>query len=137
MMRGTGKVTAVASAVLLGVAGSAAGAQAAPSPSASEGGHASVQAWSDCPAGYSCYFTANEGGNPVWLAPSPGCFDLGQQSPAYNDRISSVWNRGGSTVNMYNWNGAWEFVDSVPVGKRISYGGSDWRNDIIDLVCID
>jgi hypothetical protein len=73
----------------------------------------------------------------VWVAPGPGCFNLGTMNPPFNDRISSVWNRGGSTARLYNWNGSsFVLVDSVAVGSRISYSQSDSRNDVVDRVCI-
>jgi len=56
-------------------------------------------------------------------------------NPRFNDTISSVWNRGGAVVNMYDWQGYWKYVHSVQVGEQWSVdGGPD--NDVIDLVCI-
>jgi hypothetical protein len=131
-----GRAVAVFLAAVLATMLTAAGAQASAAPSAT--GDVGPFAWADCRSGNSCYFQNAEGGTPVWVAPSPGCFNLGEMNPPFNDRISSVWNRGGGLVNMYNWTGSsWQWVDDVPVGAAISYSGSDWRNDIIDLVCID
>ena len=124
--RSTYRNIAVVAAALLMMTIAAAGAQAA-----------APADWADCRAGYSCYFTHADGGTPMWVAPSPGCFDLGRMNPPFNDRISSVWNRGGGYVDMYNWTGsAWDWVDGVAVGQSVSYGAGDWRNDIIDRVCI-
>lgn len=126
------KVAAVAAGALSAMAVSMVGAQAAPTGTADVGPFA----WENCLAGTSCYFTHPDGGTPMWVAPGPGCHDLGKLNPPFNDRISSVWNRGGSRVDMYNWTGSWQFVADVAVGERINFPAGDWRNDIIDLVCI-
>lgn len=89
-----------------------------------------------CPAGYSCYFTDADGGGDMWKAPSASCFNLGTMNPPFNDRISSVWNRGGAVVHMYNWTGTWSWVDDVQVGQKWSVGWGDSRNDVVDMVCI-
>src|SRR5262250_2189386 len=70
---------------------------------ASDSGN-SIQAW-ECPAGYSCYYDGHGGTNRIWIAPSCGFFDLGHFNPPLNDRISSIYNRGGGSIQPYNWVG--------------------------------
>ena len=123
-----GRTVVVVLAAVLFTTLTATAAQAAP---------AGTYAWDNCRDNYSCYFQDADGGTPMWEAPSAGCFDLGRMNPPFNDRISSVWNRGNGAVDMYNWDGSnWEYVDTVQRGRRVSYSSGDWRNDIIDRVCI-
>ncbi|MEV0260539.1 peptidase inhibitor family I36 protein [Streptomyces sp. NPDC050617] len=89
-----------------------------------------------CPSGSSCYFSNANGNGDMWRAPSSACFNLGTMNPPFNDRISSVWNRGGNVVHMYNWTGTWTWLDDVQVGQKWSVGSGDHRNDKVDMVCI-
>lgn len=69
--------------------------------------------------------------------PALGASNLGHRNPPFNDRISSVWNRGGDQVRLYNWTGSWTWVANVEVGQSISfYWPFDSRNDIVDEVII-
>lgn len=126
------KAAAVVAGMLCALTVSVAGAQAAPSGTADVG----PSAWEDCRAGFSCYFTHPYGGTPMWTAPGPGCHNLGTMNPPFNDRISSIWNRGAGRVDLYNWTGSWQFVTDVEVGEWLNFTGDDWRNDIIDMVCV-
>lgn len=51
-------------------------------------------AYSDCPAGWSCYWTGLGGSGGLWLAPSPGCHNLPGQ------RLS-IRNLGGGSIALY------------------------------------
>ncbi|GCE00330.1 peptidase inhibitor family I36 protein [Embleya hyalina] len=113
----------VALALLLGMS-------LAPGTASARGGY------DRCTSGYSCYFSDTEGGGDLWYAPGPGCWNLGTWNPPFNDRISSVWNRGGGVVHMYNWVGHWLWIDDVQVGQQWNVYGGDRRNDVIDMVCI-
>lgn len=114
--------------VLIGLL-SMAGVMAAP-------GTASASTYADCQAGKSCYFTDANGSGDMWVAPSAGCWNLGNMNPPFNDRISSVWNRGGAVVHMYNWVGYWAWEADVQIGQQWTVYGGDSRNDVIDEVCI-
>ncbi len=105
-------------------------ASATTAPSTTAGGY------DRCPSGSSCYFSNANGNGDMWRAPSSACFNLGTMNPPFNDRISSVWNRGGNVVHMYNWTGSWDWVDDVQVGQKWSVGSGDHRNDKVDMVCI-
>jgi peptidase inhibitor family I36 len=64
--------------------------------SASEVG---ILAFSDCPAGRSCFWTGDNATGSRWDAPSCGIFVL---SSAYNNNIESVRNRGGGDAVLWN-----------------------------------
>ncbi|GGO47895.1 MULTISPECIES: peptidase inhibitor family I36 protein [Streptomyces] len=112
----------------------AAGLSVAGAPSAP----AAAAGYERCPDRYSCYFSGANGTGDLWKAPNPGCFDLGHWNPPFNDRISSVFNRGGHEVHMYDWTGTyWKWVADVQIGEQWSVnGGGDPRNDVIDAVCV-
>jgi hypothetical protein len=78
-----------------------------------------IRDW-DCSPGYSCYYDGRNGTGWRWVAPSCGWFDLGRMRPPFNDRISSIWNRGGGAIDLYNWDGRsrWIYLGTVPIGAR-------------------
>lgn len=116
----------------------AAGLAAVGAPSASASASASASGFSRCPANFSCYFSDPNGGGDMWRAPyGPACFDLGYLNPAFHDRISSVYNRGGHEAHMYNWNGSqWLWVADVQLGEQLNFAAGDPRNDVVDTVCV-
>jgi len=85
-------------AVLCAVLPASAGVSWASSSTGNAAGAGSAEplAWS-CPAGFSCYYDGLRGEGRRWVAPSCGFFNLGNPetvNPPFNDKISSVWNRG-------------------------------------------
>ncbi|GAB3907101.1 peptidase inhibitor family I36 protein [Kibdelosporangium lantanae] len=108
-------------------------------------GVASATTWDSCKPHTSCYFSDSDGGGLIWTAPSSGRWDLRRDvNPPFNDQISSVWNRGGGPVRLYNWTGSyWEWVATAEVGQQLNWYHRQWpfpsdkENDIVDLVCVD
>jgi hypothetical protein len=91
-----------------------------------------------CPSGYSCYYDAPDATAKIWTAPGPGCYDL---AGSVRDRISSVINRGGGTVHLYNWDyipGGVGYVATadIPVNNYRNLSGYT-ANNSTDRVCID
>src|SRR4051794_10953288 len=87
-----------------------------------------------CPAGVSCFYDNINLTKKIWQGPGCGFFNLGTMSPALNDKISSIWNRGTGALQPYNWTGSrWQPVGVLlGVGETTSYQGS--LNNIIDAV---
>jgi hypothetical protein len=94
-----------------------------------------AQKWSDCPDGYSCYFLDANGNGPWWKAPSPGWFRF---SDSLRDRLSSVRNRGGGVVDLYNCVdhqcSGFVYVNSVGLNTYANLVGS--ANDVVDIIHI-
>jgi len=91
-------------------------------------------AW-ECPGGHSCYYDGYNGTYRFWVAPTPGFFNLGRFNPPQNDKLTSILNGGGGTIDLYNWVGHWDYKGTVARG--------DWGNlppelnNIIDAVRIN
>jgi hypothetical protein len=69
--------------------------------------------WDRCPSGYSCYFSGTDGQGSIWLAPSPGWWNL-------PFKVVSVWNRGGGQIGFYI---GYTFTGwTVPIGYKGSNG---------------
>jgi hypothetical protein len=78
-----------------------------------------------CPAGYSCYFDGYDGTGEMGMAPR-GCdyFDL--QNDPWQNRISSIWNRGSAKVFVYTGRGtSFDVHGWMPVGQRGNFGTND------------
>ncbi|MFD5142812.1 peptidase inhibitor family I36 protein [Streptomyces sp. NPDC058401] len=56
--------------------------------------------WDNCLHGQSCVFQNSNGGGLLWVVPSAGSFKLANYD--MNNRISSVWNRSGGTLSLYD-----------------------------------
>lgn len=77
-------------------------------------------AWSQCPAGYSCYWSQVDGKGSFWQAPSCGPHTL-------PFTVVSLWNRGNGTI-YFTGTGY-----SAPVGYKGSNGALVARG--IDIAC--
>ncbi|MEU8889427.1 peptidase inhibitor family I36 protein [Streptomyces sp. NPDC048442] len=59
---------------------------------------AAILGWNNCADGQTCFFQYKNGGGLLWVVPScwknevPGAFD---------NKASSVWNKGGGAVDLY------------------------------------
>jgi hypothetical protein len=90
-----------------------------------------VNAWSDCPAGFSCYWDLPSAGGELWIAPSAGWWYLN----GMRDRISSVWNRGNGAIDFYNCRDqectAADYMTTFPVGVSRNLDAFENKADII------
>ncbi|MDJ1137707.1 peptidase inhibitor family I36 protein [Streptomyces iconiensis] len=69
---------------------------------------ARIAAWDNCLHGQACLFqnkdgNANSPGQTMYVVPS--CNRVYTLDSSMNNRASSLWNRAGSTLNIYNGNG--------------------------------
>ncbi|CAO5161218.1 putative Peptidase inhibitor family I36 protein [Frankia sp. AiPs1] len=100
-MKSRKRLLLLALSLLLGLTGTVLGASPAQA------------AYSDCPAGVSCYWSGNNGTGTRWQAPGPGW----QRLPFV---VLSFYNRGLGTIYWYNGDTytGWH----SPVGDRGSNG---------------
>nr|WP_042179576.1 peptidase inhibitor family I36 protein [Kibdelosporangium sp. MJ126-NF4]CEL13895.1 hypothetical protein [Kibdelosporangium sp. MJ126-NF4]CTQ88263.1 hypothetical protein [Kibdelosporangium sp. MJ126-NF4] len=100
----------------------AGGMAAAPATSAE------ILAW-ECSAGFSCYYDGFNGITRIYVAPGPGCHNL--PASAVN-KISSVNNRGGGTVRLYDSNNCVTLLATVPVGppRNLDNAASNRANSV-------
>ncbi|MET7503253.1 peptidase inhibitor family I36 protein [Streptomyces microflavus] len=67
-----------------------------------QGTDAGIEAWDNCLHGQACLFQNSNGGGTMWVVPS--CNRVYNLSSSMNNRASSLWNRAGSPLNVYNGN---------------------------------
>ncbi|MCX5078584.1 peptidase inhibitor family I36 protein [Streptomyces sp. NBC_00424] len=95
------------------------------------GADARIKAWDQCHHGQACLFQNSDGGGSMWVVPS--CNQIWNLDPSMNNRTSSLWNRAGSTLNVYNGNGGNTMLGSYGAfGPPINLPGS--FNDKISSV---
>jgi len=136
-LRRFGLVLAAAGTVLGGSVVSASAATPAATNVEAPAAHHAASYW-ECTQGYSCYYDGHGGANLMWVAPSCGWHNLGIMDPPLNDRISSVYNRGGGGIQAFDWTddkGWVEIGPKVPVGGTWDYW--DAQDNVIDAVRID
>ncbi|MFE1414269.1 peptidase inhibitor family I36 protein [Streptomyces sp. NPDC058746] len=69
------------------------------------GSDVGILAWNNCQDGQTCFFQNSNGEGILWVVPS--CWKNKVPS-AFDNRASSVWNRGGGPVAVYyntDWTG--------------------------------
>ncbi|MGW6285966.1 MULTISPECIES: peptidase inhibitor family I36 protein [unclassified Streptomyces] len=74
-----------------------------------------ITAWDNCLHGQACLFQNSNGGGTMWVVPS--CGVVYNLNASMNNRTSSLWNRAGSTLNIYNGNGG-----ATMLGSYGAYG---------------
>jgi hypothetical protein len=137
------KLALVACVSVLAVALSAApaGAAADPVPPASTSkdfrldklGPGVARAW-ECQPDFSCYFDLTYGRN--WLFNAGRCGEHDLMGGIYQNRISSISNRGHGIVWVYTWSSSgWQLKGWIPIGYQGSFFGT-LENDI-DRIVID
>ncbi|MDJ0465495.1 peptidase inhibitor family I36 protein [Streptomyces sp. H27-C3] len=67
-----------------------------------KGVDAGIKAWDNCLHGQACLFQNSNGGGTMWVVPS--CGVVYNLNSSINNRSSSLWNRAGSSLNVYNGN---------------------------------
>ncbi|MQY25932.1 peptidase inhibitor family I36 protein [Nocardia aurantia] len=73
----------------------------------------------DCPGGTFCGWDGPEGRGAMIVQVDASCVlhDIG--NGGVGDRLTSYWNRTGTTVGLYNWTGDyWQLLQSVPDDHR-------------------
>lgn len=119
------KATVVACVSLSAVALSAAPAGAA------ETAPGQARAW-ECQPGFSCYYDSHYGEN--WLFNAGRCGEHNLLGGIYQNRISSIYNRGNGTVRVYRLRTTgWEQMASIAVGRSQSFLGEQ-ENEIDRIV---
>ncbi|MEU9417927.1 peptidase inhibitor family I36 protein [Streptomyces sp. NPDC048272] len=66
------------------------------------GTDAEIKAWDNCIHGQACLFQNSNGGGTMWVVPS--CNVVYNLDSSINNRASSLWNRAGSPLSVYNGN---------------------------------
>ncbi|MEV6393458.1 peptidase inhibitor family I36 protein [Streptomyces sp. NPDC051907] len=61
---------------------------------------AGIEAWDNCHHGQACLFQNSNGNGTMWVVPS--CDRVYNLDSSINNRASSLWNRSGSSLNVYN-----------------------------------
>ncbi|MDJ0382452.1 peptidase inhibitor family I36 protein [Streptomyces sp. G-G2] len=75
--------------------------------------------WDNCLHGQACIFQNSDGGGLLWVVPSAGSFKLGNYN--MSDRTSSVWNRSGGNMNLYDYSDFTGLLSSFgPYGPPIN-----------------
>ncbi len=112
-------------------AATAAGSNRVVQPLYFSGPDAAIKAWDQCQHGQACLFQNSNGGGTLWVVPS--CNQIWNLDASMNNRTSSLWNRAGSTLNVYNGNGGNTFLASYgKFGPPINLPGT--FNDKISSV---
>jgi hypothetical protein len=114
----------VAGVSVLAVALSTAPAAAA-DPAALTFSSKAATSYDDCPAGYSCYFDGLNGTGDFFY-PNSGCGYIDLLGTGWDNRISSIYNRGSSKVFVYTGRGAsFDVHGWMPIGQRGNYFTND------------
>ncbi|MET9656827.1 peptidase inhibitor family I36 protein [Streptomyces sp. NPDC006510] len=103
----------IALAAVAMVLASATGTAAAQTPSESKAADAVVsiqpikisgttgaEEWNNCLHGQACVFQSTNGTPQLWVVPSVGTFNLANYD--MNNKISSLWNRSGATMQLFD-----------------------------------
>ncbi|BBH67758.1 hypothetical protein ACTI_44430 [Actinoplanes sp. OR16] len=117
-------LTLVACASVLAVALSTAPAAAA-DPTGLRMSSRAAAGYEDCPAGYSCYFDGLNG-TGAFIYADHGCDYYDLAGSGWDNRISSIYNRGSSKVFVYTGRGtSFDVHGWMPVGQRGNYNTND------------
>ncbi|MGK5627486.1 peptidase inhibitor family I36 protein [Streptomyces sp. URMC 123] len=97
------------------------------------GGDYRAQAWDDCRSG-TCFWTEFEGVGHMWTVPSCGRHNVPGD---FNDRLSSVWNKTSSVINIFQDANQGGYLGPVPPGWRGNlHPAHNERMSSVDAVCI-
>lgn len=128
--------------VLLGLTGTAGAASAVPGSAATANAEASA-AWS-CARGYVCLYTDVDGEGPVLLRKRGNDCGIWFLGARFHDKASSVRNRTGKVISLFNGVGPSDnggpvpdlqvYVRKVAPGAMINLNGK--ANDVVDWVLI-
>ncbi|MCM2393903.1 peptidase inhibitor family I36 protein [Streptomyces albipurpureus] len=77
-----------------------------------------ARAWADCRDGWTCFFTEYDGGGAMWRVPSCGRHVV---PAAFNDSLTSAWNRTPTTIDIYLHGNFTGFMGGVP---------SNWQGNL-------
>ncbi|MFE2638349.1 peptidase inhibitor family I36 protein [Streptomyces scopuliridis] len=75
------------------------------------GPDAGILAWSNCLDGQTCFFQDSNGGGVLWVVPT--CWK-NEVPSAFDNRASSVWNKGGGPVDLFYNHGWTGYLGTVP-----------------------
>ncbi|WCN05071.1 peptidase inhibitor family I36 protein [Streptomyces sp. M92] len=92
-----------------------------------------ARAWGDCRDGWTCFFTEYDGGGAMWRVPSCGRHVV---PAAFNDQLTSGWNRTPTTIDLYLNSNFTGFMGGVPGHWQGQLAPSDNdRTSSVDARC--